>query len=169
SVVLAAHREGRGSVAWWNGAVAARLRRASPLDYGERHGVGDPVLVTRNQRALGLSNGDLGVVIDDAGRRRLSFEGDRSYPEGGVGFTEAAWALTIHKSQGSEFDHVTVVLPDAGSPLLTRELLYTGVTRARRSVTVVGSRAAIDEAVSTDVERVSGLTYRLALSASPAP
>ena len=71
--------------------------------------------------------------------------------------------MTIHKSQGSEFDHVVVVLPAPGSPLLTRELLYTGVTRAGQRVSVVGEDEAVATAVATEVERVSGLTYRLAL------
>jgi len=69
--------------------------------------------------------------------------------------------MTIHKSQGSEYEHVVVVLPMAGSPLLTRELFYTAVTRAKDEVTVVGDSAVIREALGRDVERVSGLTERL--------
>ena len=159
--VLCAHREGPGSVQWWNAALRARARRRASAPPGEAHAPGDPVLVTRNQPALGLANGDLGVVVDVDGRRRVCFEGGRSFPVGAVGFTEPAWALTIHKSQGSEFDRVVVVLPDASSPLLSRQLLYTGVTRARSSVAVVADERALDAAVATEVERVSGLTWRL--------
>ncbi|MFI5035657.1 MAG: ATP-dependent RecD-like DNA helicase [Acidimicrobiales bacterium] len=161
--VLAAHREGPGSVAWWNAVVGARYRRPGAAEAGERFGVGEPVLVTRNQRSLRLSNGDLGVVIERDGHRLLYVDEQRVYPVGSVGFCEPAWAMTIHKSQGSEFDHVVVVLAPPGSPLLTRELLYTGVTRAGRRVTVVGAREAVATAVATEVQRVSGLTYRLAL------
>jgi len=163
--VLAANREGPGSVAWWNTVVGARFRRRAGVEVGERFAVGEPVLVTRNQRSLHLSNGDLGVVIERAGHRLLFFDEGRVFPVGGVGFCESAWAMTIHKSQGSEFDQVVVVLPAPGSPLLTRELLYTGVTRAQRRVSVVGSTEAVATAVATEVERVSGLTYRLARDA----
>lgn len=161
--VLCANREGPGSVAWWNAVVGARYRRRSGVDATERFCVGEPVLVTRNQRSLRLSNGDLGVVVERDGRRVLFFDDARVYPVGSVGFCESAWAMTIHKSQGSEFDHVIVVLPAPGSPLLTRELLYTGVTRAGQRVSVVGEDAALATAVATEVERVSGLTYRLSL------
>jgi exodeoxyribonuclease V alpha subunit len=161
--VLCANREGPGSVAWWNAVVGARYRRQSGVEATGRFCVGEPVLVTRNQRSLRLSNGDLGVVIERDGRRLLFFDDERVFPLGGVGFCESAWAMTIHKSQGSEFDHVVVVLPAPGSPLLTRELLYTGVTRAGQRVSVVGEDEAVATAVATEVERVSGLTYRLSL------
>ncbi|MDQ2725927.1 MAG: ATP-dependent RecD-like DNA helicase, partial [Actinomycetota bacterium] len=74
---------------------------------------------------------------------------------------ETVHAMTIHKSQGSQFDHVVVVLPEPGSPLLTRQLFYTAVTRARHGVTVVGSEAAIRAAVDTRITRASGLAERL--------
>ncbi|HEV2427917.1 MAG TPA: AAA family ATPase [Acidimicrobiales bacterium] len=160
-VVLCAHREGPLSVAWWNATLRARARRRDPAPPGESRGAGDPLLVTRNQPALGLSNGDLGVVVDVDGQRRVCFDAGRSFPVGAVGFTEPAWALTVHKAQGSEFDRVAVVLPDVGSPLLTRQLLYTGVTRARSGVAVVATEAALAAAIATEVERVSGLTWRL--------
>ncbi len=70
--------------------------------------------------------------------------------------------MTIHKSQGSEFDHAVVTLPEPGSPVLTRELLYTGVTRAKDRVTVVATEDAIRQAVGTQVRRASGLTQMLA-------
>ena len=124
--------------------------------------MGEPVLVTRSQRALGVSNGDLGVVIERGGHRVIAFEGARELSLSGVGFLEGAWAITIHKSQGSEFDHVVVSLPRAESALVSRELFYTAITRAGDAVTVLGERAAIARAVATPVSRVSGLTHRLA-------
>jgi exodeoxyribonuclease V alpha subunit len=160
--VLAATLEGPGSVAWWNARVGAHHRRLFPVVAGERFSVGEPVLVMRNQRALNLSNGDLGVVVEHGGRRVIYFEGDRVVPVGGVGYLETAWAMTIHKSQGSEFDEVVVVLANVESPLLSRELLYTAITRASDSVTLLASSEAIDRAVATSVSRVSGLTHRLA-------
>jgi exodeoxyribonuclease V alpha subunit len=160
--VLCATREGPGSVAWWNAAVGARHRREHPVAAGERFSVGEPVLVTRNQRALGLANGDLGVVLERGGRRVLAFDAGRELAVSGVGFVESAWALTIHKSQGSEFDRVVVALPRAESRVVTRELLYTAVTRARSGVTLLGPAATLERALATPVARVSGLTERLA-------
>jgi len=160
--VLAATLEGRGSVAWWNARVGAHHRRRFPVVAGERFSLGEPVLVMRNQRALNLSNGDLGVVVEHDGRRAIHFDEERVMPVGGVGYLETAWAMTIHKSQGSEFDEVVVALANVESPLLSRELLYTAITRASQAVTVLATPEAIRRAVATSVSRVSGLTYRLA-------
>ena len=159
--VLAATLQGPGSVAWWNARVGAHHRRRFPILAGERFSVGEPVLVTRNQRALDLSNGDLGVVVERDGRRVIHFDEERVLPVGGVGFLETAWAMTIHKSQGSEFDEIVVVLANLESPLLSRELLYTGVTRASEAVTILATPEAIARAVTTSVSRVSGLAHRL--------
>ncbi len=162
--VLCANREGRGSVVWWNDRVREGIAGTSATVRGERFAVGEPVLVTRNQRSLGLSNGDVGVVVESHGERVVVFDASRRFALGAIGHAETAWATTIHKSQGSEYRHVVVVLPRRQSPLLSRELLYTGVTRARESVTVVGDLDAVGEAVRHKVDRVSGLTYRLAAS-----
>ena len=159
--VLCANREGPGSVAWWNARVRAELLREFPLKRGERFGVGEPILVTRNQRSLGLNNGDVGVVIESDGERVVVFDAARRHSLGAIGYAETAWAMTIHKSQGSEYDHVIVVLPRRQSPLLTRELFYTGVTRAKSGVTVVGQLDTVREAIGREIDRVSGLTYRL--------
>jgi len=157
--VLCANREGPGSVAWWNDRVRAGLREgAGPRG---RFAVGEPVLITRNQRALGLYNGDVGVVVDDGGELVVVFDDDRTPPLAAIAHAQPAWATTIHKSQGSEYDHVVVVLPRSGSPLLSRELLYTGITRAKQSVTIVGELAAVSAATERRVGRVSGLTERL--------
>jgi len=159
--VLCANREGPGSVAWWNARVRAEVLREFPLARGERFGVGEPILVTRNQRSLGLNNGDVGVVIESDGERVVVFDAARRHSLGAIGYAETAWAMTIHKSQGSEYDHVIVVLPRRQSPLLTRELFYTGVTRAKAGVTIVGQLDTVRGAISKEIDRVSGLTYRL--------
>ncbi len=158
--VLAANREGPGSVAWWNNAVRDGLGGLRPGPR-TRFAIGEPVLVTRNQRSLGLYNGDVGVVLEVDGVAVVVFDDGRERPLGAIAHAQAAWATTIHKSQGSEYDHVVVVLPRVESPLLTRELLYTGVTRAKRSISVVGDLAAVSAATQRQVDRVSGLTERL--------
>lgn len=161
--VLAANREGPGSVAWWNARLRAALRTAEPGS-SARFCVGEPVLVTRNQRSLQLHNGDVGVVVDDDGELVVAFDGGRRWSLDAIGHAELAWATTIHKSQGSEYDHVVVVLPRVSSPLLTREILYTGVTRAKRSISLVGELESVSAATNRQIDRVSGLTERLAFS-----
>jgi exodeoxyribonuclease V alpha subunit len=74
---------------------------------------------------------------------------------------ETVYAMTVHKSQGSEFDHVSLVLPDKGTPILTRELVYTAVTRARKSLTIYGSEQALRAAITNRIDRTSGLRDRL--------
>jgi len=151
---------------------------------------GEPVLMQHNDYDRGLFNGDAGIVL------RVS-EGGAAHPMAvfarpridGPGFAvfhldsirpaiALAYAMTIHKSQGSELDHVGVLLPDEDLPLLTRELLYTAITRARRSVVLVGRREVLEGAVARQVLRFSGVADRLgplprrdpaAPTAAPAP
>ena len=126
--------------------------------------LGRPVLVSSNDYSLGVYNGDTGVVV--AGR-----DGPRAAISTGVGHLELApsrlgdvetmHAMTIHKSQGSQADEITVLLPDEESRLLTRELFYTAVTRAQRKVRVIGSESAVRSAISRQALRASGLRARL--------
>jgi exodeoxyribonuclease V alpha subunit len=126
---------------------------------------GRPILVTTNDYDIGLFNGDLGVCWKLDGRDHVCFRDDR----GGVRAVplpqlpphESAWAMTVHKSQGSEFEHVVLVLPDTPSELMTRELIYTAVTRARKRVTVLGEPEVIAHAVRRPQRRESGLRARL--------
>ena len=127
---------------------------------------GRPVLVTANDYDVDLYNGDLGVAFPDAtGALRVFFpsaDGLRSLAPGRLPPHETAWAMTVHKSQGSEFDSVALVLPERDSPLLSRELVYTAVTRARRRVGVYGAPKALAAAVTRRSERISGLRDLLA-------
>ncbi len=158
--VLCAHRRGPAGVARWNAMVESWLGDVRPFsDYAGR-----PVMVTQNDATRRLFNGDIGVVIDRGGALEVVLpEGDgvRSVPRVHLGRVETVHALTIHKSQGSEFDRVVVVLPSADSLLATRELLYTAITRARSSVTLIGSIDAVRSAVSRPTWRASGLRARL--------
>ena len=144
-------------------------RRDAPL-------AGTPVMMTHNDYQLGLFNGDQGLVLwvarpeEDAPRLRYVFRVKGAfevYEPGALGSQVlACWAMTVHKAQGSEFDHVALVLPtdaererpDAGTSLACREVVYTAMTRARRSVTVLGSPEALGEAVERSLERWSALS-----------
>ena len=126
---------------------------------------GRPVLITKNDYSLGLFNGDMGITMPDpkeGGRNLYVFfpeasGGLRRYSPYRIKEHETAYAMTVHKSQGSEFDHVCLVFPDKDYPVLTRELVYTGITRARKSVLIWGSEHVLKAAVSRRIKRASGL------------
>ena len=160
--VLCAHRKGPFGVAHWNRSIEQWMTGDGTPPRGFY--LGRPVLVTANDPANGLFNGDLGVVIADGATRTIAFPhegGPRLLFPSRLESVETVHAMTIHKSQGSEFDHVVVVLPPAESRLASRELLYTAVTRARRRVTLVGDEAALRAAIERRVVRASGLGARL--------
>ena len=118
--------------------------------------------MTVNDPVTGLHNGDTGVVESVADGLVVRFPDlERVVPVRGLPARETAWALTIHKSQGSEFDEVALVLPVQASPVLTRELLYTGVTRSRGRITLIASEAALRGAIEHRIERSSGLRARV--------
>lgn len=174
--LLAAVRRGPRGVEGLNEAVERALREAGLARwsaYGERFYDGRPLLVTVNDRDTGLANGDVGVGWRLGGERVVVFPGREPVPLARMPEHEPAWALTVHKSQGSEFDRLGVVLPEPGTRgtgLVTRELLYTAATRARTAVTVFGAEADVGAAVRTRQRRASGLSERLAaaLAASAA-
>ena len=161
--VSAPPRRGPHGVHAWSELIEAGVARREPrLAPARRFAPGQPILVTRNDRLHGLVNGDTGLVVPgDRGEPEVAFADGRRFLPAQVSATEPWWAMTIHKSQGSEYRHVVVSLPDAGSPMLTRELLYTAITRAVEQVTVLGSPEAITEAVGRPIARASGLAERL--------
>lgn len=162
--VLAATRRGPDGVEAWNRDVEAELRRTGGMR--SRWSAGRPVMVTANDYLNGVFNGDVGVVVrpERGARVRVAFgepAAHRLLDPTQLDRVETQWAMTIHKSQGSEFAHVVITLPEPPSPILTRELLYTAVTRAKDRVTVVASEAAVRAAVAQPVRRASGLAERL--------
>jgi exodeoxyribonuclease V alpha subunit len=124
---------------------------------------GRPVLITRNEYSLDLFNGDIGICLPDLadGSSKVWFEqsdgGLRSYSPYRLPSCETVFAMTIHKSQGSEFDEVVVVLPEEDNRILSRELLYTAFTRSRKMVKLVAGRQVFAQALSRKIERCSGL------------
>lgn len=162
--ILCALRDGPYGVVSIN-ALIERLLRANHIVTGdETWYAGRPVLISTNDYHLNLYNGDVGFVLPDPEMNdelRVFFPD----PEGGVRkfhplrlpAHETVYAMTIHKSQGSEFDEVLVILPDRDYPVLTRELLYTAITRARRTVEIWGNESVFNGAVSRKITRSSGL------------
>jgi exodeoxyribonuclease V alpha subunit len=127
---------------------------------------GRPIMVTRNDKALGVFNGDVGVVLPSVGNEKVLrayfLDGDqlRSVSVSRLANVETAFAMTIHKSQGSEFAHTVVALPDGASDILTRELVYTGITRAKENLTLVEPRAGLlGDAIARQIKRASGLVF----------
>jgi len=162
--LLTPEREGRWGVRGLNAAVERWLaRHGRPVHEPWYHG--RPVLVTANDYATKVFNGDIGVVWTHDGRTAVHFralDGSlRSIAAGRLPAVETAWALTVHKAQGSEFDDVVVVLPPEASRVMSRELLYTAVTRARRQVTIIGTDSALRAAVAQPTQRTSGLATAL--------
>jgi exodeoxyribonuclease V alpha subunit len=175
SRALAAQREGLGGVDDLNDAAEAMIRgiiagldvppaERRLLDCGEFY-LGRAVIVRKNARDLDVYNGDVGIMLPDASGRYCVYFGDtgKTLSAALLPVHQTAFVITIHQSQGSEYDHVAVVMPSAvDSGLATRELLYTGVTRARDSAEVFCSMNVLRHAVETATERIGGLSERLA-------
>ncbi|WP_120997846.1 exodeoxyribonuclease V subunit alpha [Stutzerimonas urumqiensis] len=169
---LTAQRDGPFGLRGLNEALEARFRRRLGVSARDRWYAGRAVMVRQNDYALGLFNGDIGLCLPTARGLRVFFESAEQTGAGHRAFTPArlpshdsAFAMTVHKSQGSEFAEVLLALPDRPSPLLTRALLYTGITRAKRKVELWALPARLAEAVTTRAERAAGLAERLAASA----
>ncbi len=162
--VLAVHRRGPLGVEGLERALSERVH-AFLYDSSEeppRHWIGRPILITENAYDVGLMNGDVGIIFPSETGLCAVFP---SADHGGIYSVstsrlpphEGALAMTVHKSQGSQFDRIALVLAGRPSPIQTRELVYTGVTRAKNQLTWLGSWAELTEALATPVERASGL------------
>ena len=162
--LLRADRQGAYGVQRWSDRIEHWLREeVSGYAAEGRWYVGRPLLVTSNDYQLRLFNGDTGVVVADQGTGRAAFRRDgvvELLPVSRLSEVQTVHAMSVHRSQGSQFDRVTLVLPPAESPLLTRELLYTAITRATAHVRIIGSRDALLAAVQRPVARASGLRHR---------
>lgn len=168
--LLCAVRKGPWGVEGLNQRVSRVLTSAGLIDGEQPWYEGRPVLVTRNDYGLNLMNGDIGIALrlpdgqSDNAPLRVAFP--RNDGRGGVRFVlpsrlsdvETVYAMTVHKSQGSEFAHTALVLPDALNPVLTKELIYTGITRARDWFSLIEPRQGVfEQAVERKVKRISGL------------
>jgi len=163
--LLCAHRRGPYGVLRWGLEVERWLAEAIPgyAEDGEWY-LGRPVLVTANDYDMGLYNGDTGVIVNTPAGVRAAFARGAEpmlYPPVRLDAIQTVHAMTVHRAQGSQFDTVSFIVPGAESPLLTRELLYTAVTRASKRVQVFGTEEAVRRAISRPANRASGLANRL--------
>lgn len=175
-ILAATHNGQRGTIAlnqfllpalreWTAGDTAPALRASHPSD----HILGRPILILENAPATGLFNGDIGLLLPNENNTLCAYfpattaenAGFRCLPIAVLPPHETAFALSIHKSQGSEFDNIALVFPQDFLPVLTRELLYTGLTRARHGVTVIASEQRLRDAIASPTRRDSGLAARL--------
>ena len=166
--ILCAVHEGDWGTRSLNQSVQRALERAGLLNPRGEWYVGRPVMVTRNDPALGVFNGDVGVTLQGPpglmGLRVYFLDGEklRSVGVSRLAHIETAFAMTVHKSQGSEFLHTALVLPQGGGKVLTRELVYTGITRARESFTLIEAQPGLLRlAIDTTSKRASGLQISL--------
>ncbi len=166
-ILCAVHYGSRGIDAV-NRRIELALARRGFMSRTEAWYPGRPVLVTRNDYGLELFNGDIGICLHDpdSGDLKVWFEwpagGYKSFSPHRLPRCETVFAMTIHKSQGSEFDEVAVILPEEDNPILSRELLYTAVTRAKKTVNLVADKEILRLAVSRHTVRNSGLAELLA-------
>jgi len=162
--VLCSNRQGKNSVADINYRVEQKLAEHKRINLSGLWYPGRPVMVTQNNPSLNLYNGDIGICMPDslsAGKLMVYFQRPdgsvKKYLPARVPPCETVFAMTIHKSQGSEFEEVLIVLPEAINPVLTKELLYTAITRAKKTIKVVAGEAVFTETVRQKIERITGL------------
>ncbi|MBC8948143.1 exonuclease V subunit alpha [Xenorhabdus sp. TS4] len=164
--LLCALREGPFGVTGLNQRMEQLLHRKGvitlPKHVESRGYVGRPIMILRNDSTLGLFNGDIGIMLKNQDNElkayfQLSDGQIKGFQPSRLPQHETAYVMTVHKSQGSEFEHTALVLPTQYSPILSRELVYTALTRAREKLTIYANKPVLDKAVATATQRRSGL------------
>ena len=164
---LCATRLGKNSVSDINHAVELSLSNKKLIHLSGLWYCGRPIMITQNNAALQLYNGDIGICLRDKEQEdqlRVFFQradgSIKKYLPARIPHCETVFAMTIHKSQGSEFEEVLIILPETISPVLTKELLYTAITRAKKTIKLVANEAVFFSTVRQRVQRVTGLINR---------
>ncbi len=161
--LLLAHRHGPTGASYWSQVIQQWIGQTGVLPSTSRWYAGLPVLITRNDDLLSVFNGDCGVIVN-VGDPRLALpdkSGWKLISPDMIEFWEPAYASTIHKAQGSQYGTVSLILPPPDTVLLTRQLFYTAVTRAKNHLRIVGSPDAVRQAIITQARRASGLAGML--------
>ena len=161
--VLCATRHGLHGILNINQSVENYYRHTGQIKSNSYHG--QPIIIKRNDYHLNLFNGDIGIIFNISGQKKAIFLDSagqrREFWPNRLPEYETVYAMTIHKSQGSEFEQVLMILPSQFSPVLTKQLIYTGITRAGKKISIWGNEEIFKQAVATDVDRFSGLTDQL--------
>ena len=164
---LCATRLGKNSVSDINHAVELSLSNKKLIHLSGLWYCGRPIMITQNNAALQLYNGDIGICLRDKEQEdqlRVFFQradgSIKKYLPARIPHCETVFAMTIHKSQGSEFEEILIILPETISPVLTKELLYTAITRAKKTIKLVANEAVFSSTVHQRVQRVTGLINR---------
>ncbi|MFK5969887.1 MAG: exodeoxyribonuclease V subunit alpha [Candidatus Marithrix sp.] len=161
--VLCATRHGLHGILNINQSVENYYRNTSQIQSSCYHG--QPIIIKRNDYNLNLFNGDIGIIFNVAGQKKAIFLDAagkrRDFWPNRLPEYETVYAMTIHKSQGSEFEQVLMILPSQFSPVLTRQLIYTGITRAGKKISIWGNEQIFKQAIATEIDRFSGLTNQL--------
>ncbi|MDX1586907.1 MAG: exodeoxyribonuclease V subunit alpha [Balneolaceae bacterium] len=160
--LLSAHRRGPLGTVYLNDVIEKLVKKKFSLSKYDSWYHGKPVMVTRNEYTMGLNNGDIGICVldrDEKTRKVLFRDGDgfKAIPVERLPDHELAYALTVHKSQGSEFEEIFLIHPHKESPILTRELIYTAITRAQKKVTIAGRKEILTYGIREKMQRTSGL------------
>ncbi|MDA9557688.1 exodeoxyribonuclease V subunit alpha [Vibrio sp.] len=168
--LLCAVREGEFGIVGMNRHIERMLSRQGHIKTsGEMWYHGRPIMVTQNDHALGIYNGDVGICILDMNEEVPRFKVCFELPDGSIKSIlpsrvpehETAFAMTIHKSQGSEFDYTLLLLPPESTPFLTKELIYTGITRAKKRLSLYANTDVVTGGLKNTISRASGLAQRL--------
>jgi len=166
--ILCAVRKGPFGVERLNHLIAEIMASKGLIQPNRRWYHGRPIMITKNDHRVGLYNGDVGLIFKDREDQNILkafFIGSdnqlKKYLPARLPEHETVFAMTVHKSQGSEFDHVLLVLPEKLSKVLTRELVYTGITRTRKYIEVWGSQNTLISAIKNRIDRHSGLADAL--------
>ena len=166
--ILCALRNGPYGFHAINRLAEKALREKNLINLNEKWYLGRPIMITKNDYNLQLFNGDVGMALPDPDKKgdlRVFFQGTdgnvKKFHHLNLPENETVYAMTVHKSQGSEFERVLLILPDVESPVLTRELIYTGITRAKKSIKIWGNQGIFRRAISKCINRSSGLRDEL--------
>ena len=157
-------RNGPYGVHGLNGTIESIVRSRLGQPTNQKHFTGLPILITANSYSQGLFNGDLGIIMQDSEDSNSLFayfpdddQGVKRYPLSALPAFESAYALTVHKSQGSEYKKILFLVPPIDSPVLSRELLYTAISRSRETAEVWGDEESLTRAINQQTQRISGI------------
>ena len=158
--ILSALRKGLNGCTYLNIQLEKQLSQQKKLYTGKRWYHGRPIMITENSYRTGLFNGDIGITLYDADSKETKVwfqtnEGEKAFSPVRLPQHETAWVMTIHKSQGSEFERVLMILPTEDTRVLTRQLIYTGITRAKKKLEIISNESILSLAVKREIQQAT--------------